>query len=89
MIAADFRHLVTNVISTRLHDAVACSLTSIDESLFIDGHNAIACETYFCNYILDKVFKDLKPVAISDVERYGQRSNQNGFYKSLKEKLEH
>jgi len=44
----------------------------------------INCNTgYFCNGIMQKVFKDHKTFIISDVEEYGKSSNKNGFYKNL------
>jgi hypothetical protein len=56
------------------------------ESLILDGQHEISCNNFFCGNILDEVFKKQKSVAISDVEKYGEITNQNGFYKSLKSK---
>ena len=44
----------------------------------------INCNTgYFCNGIMQKVFKDHKTFIISDVEEYGKSTNKNGFYQNL------
>ncbi len=41
------------------------------------------CSTYFCNGILTKVFKDREVLAISDLEKYAENTNFNGFSKTL------
>jgi 5'-deoxynucleotidase YfbR-like HD superfamily hydrolase len=56
------------------------------ESLILDGQLEISCNNFFCGHILDKVFKERKSVAISNIEKYGELTNQNGFYKNLKSK---
>jgi molybdopterin converting factor small subunit len=56
------------------------------ESLILDGHNEVNCNNFFCGHILDEVFKKQKSMAISNVEKYGEHTNQNGFYKNLKSK---
>ena len=44
----------------------------------------INCNTgYFCNGIMQKVFKDHKTFIISDVEEYGKSTDKNGFYQNL------
>jgi hypothetical protein len=46
--------------------------------------NEINCNTgYFCNGIMQKVFKEHKTFIISDVEEYGEATNKNGFYQNL------
>lgn len=42
------------------------------------------CSGFFCDGIVDNVFKKNELIAISDVEKYGENSNYNGFYKVLK-----
>ena len=56
------------------------------ESLILNDECAINCDLFFCDYILEKVFHQTETIAISDIEKYGKQSNQNFFYKRLKEK---
>ena len=56
------------------------------ESLIIDNEQTISCGTFFCEYIIDKVFNKAEAVVISDVDEYGKNSRQNLFYKRLKSK---
>ena len=56
------------------------------ESIILNNEKTLACDKFFCPHIIDKVFTDIESVVISDVEKYGQLSNQNNFYKRLKEK---
>ncbi|MDD3721644.1 MAG: GAF domain-containing protein, partial [Lutibacter sp.] len=41
-------------------------------------------ETFFCQEIISKVFKNKELLAISDIEKYGENTNFNGLYKTLK-----
>ncbi len=56
------------------------------KSIILNEEYKIACGTFFCNGVVNKVFIEKEAIAISDVERYGIGSNQNQFYKNLKEK---
>ncbi len=56
------------------------------QSLILEEELEIRCDSFFCNYIFDKVFKKQEYVAISNVEKYGKLTKQNPFYKSLKSK---
>lgn len=56
------------------------------ESIILDNEIAIACDTFFCDHIIDRVFHKLENTAISDVEKYGEASNKNDFYHRLKDK---
>ncbi|MBA6157218.1 GAF domain-containing protein [Tenacibaculum sp. S7007] len=56
------------------------------ESLILNDERSIMCNQFFCNHILEKIFCKTEAVTISDVEKYGRQSNQNPFYKRLKEK---
>ena len=38
---------------------------------------------FFCDGIIERVFKNKELVAISDIEKYGVNTNYNGFYKVL------
>jgi len=46
-----------------------------------------SCIDFFCDGILDHVFKKQELISISDVEKYGKNTNYNKFYKSLKNQL--
>ena len=62
--------------------------TAIKESnsIVLNKKSEINCDTgYFCNRIMQKVFKNHETFVISDVNQYGKDSNENPFYKSLKE----
>jgi hypothetical protein len=56
------------------------------ESLILEGESEISCNRFFCGYIVDKVFKKQESLAISNVEKYGELTKQNPFYKNLKSK---
>ena len=49
------------------------------ESLILDNEQMVSCETFFCSHIIDKVFNKIEPVAISNVDAYGESSNHNTF----------
>ncbi|WP_298370133.1 GAF domain-containing protein [uncultured Lutibacter sp.] len=46
-----------------------------------------SCSDFFCESILNQIFKKKELIAISDVEKYGKISNYNKFYHSLKDQL--
>lgn len=53
-------------------------------SLLLSNSKEINCDnSYFCNAIMQKVFKENETFIISDVNEYGLRTNKNPFYKSL------
>ena len=56
-----------------------------DSIVFQEGSQFL-CSTYFCGRISDKVFKKMQTVAISNVEKYGEQTGRNEFYKSLSKK---
>ncbi|PHR72165.1 MAG: GAF domain-containing protein [Lutibacter sp.] len=43
-----------------------------------------SCNGFFCDNIIESVFKNSNTIAISDVEKYGRLTNYNHFYKQLK-----
>jgi len=57
-----------------------------DEKSFIQLADCTSkeCKGFFCDGIIDKVFKKHELVAISDIEEYGKNTNYNGFYNVLK-----
>jgi len=53
-------------------------------SIILSDGLEIKCDTnYFCNGVLEKVFKNHETFIISDVEHYGLATNNNAFYKNL------
>ncbi|PQJ79569.1 GAF domain-containing protein [Polaribacter porphyrae] len=53
-------------------------------SIILNKKDEISCQTgYFCEGIMQKVFKNHETFIISDVEEYGKRTNKNPFYKNL------
>ena len=56
-------------------------------SLLLDERETICCsnEGFFCDGIINKIFNQIEPIAISDIEKYGENSNYNFFYNKLKE----
>ncbi len=74
-----------------IFDAINTKLckTSIknSDSLILSNESEISCSNdYFCQGIVNKVFHDHEPVTISDVEKYGEATDRNPFYKNLKSK---
>ncbi|MDV7187349.1 GAF domain-containing protein [Lutibacter sp. TH_r2] len=58
------------------------------EKSFIKHDNcAKSCADFFCEGVLDKVFKNEELIAISNIENYGKKTNNNKFYQSLKNQL--
>ncbi len=56
------------------------------DSLILSDEVSISCDNYFCEGIVEKVFRNHEAMTISDVERYGASSNKNAFYRNLKSK---
>ncbi|PTX63962.1 hypothetical protein C8N46_101572 [Kordia periserrulae] len=54
------------------------------ESLIFHDEDEVSCNEFFCRGIIDKIFYKKEEIAISDLERYGEHSGENGFYKRLK-----
>ncbi len=55
------------------------------QSFILDSYQSSFDENFFCKLVEDHLCQTGKPLAISNVELYGERSNFNGFYKKLKE----
>lgn len=55
------------------------------ESLLFEGKAEKTCNEFFCHVIIDKLFKGKEVIAISDVDQYGVKSNENPFYHKLRE----
>tara|TARA_B100000809_G_scaffold263671_1_gene317503 strand:- start:2924 stop:5314 length:2391 start_codon:yes stop_codon:yes gene_type:complete len=52
----------------------------------IDADCAADCDGFFCEGIVANVFTNYEFMAISNVEKYGEATAQNGFYKRMKAK---
>ena len=66
-----------NIDSTRIKKS---------ESLILNAEKEISCSGFFCDGIINKVFNKKEGIAISDVEKYGEHTNKNEFYKRLHSK---
>jgi len=50
----------------------------------MDGHND--CGSFFCSSVVQHVFTKKESFAVSNVEKYGELTSNNGFYKQMKAK---
>jgi len=57
---------------------------SKENSILLSASNSAFCKDFFCDVVVEKVFKNVEIFAISDVENYGRKTNQNAFYQKLK-----
>jgi len=64
----------------------ASSHINKEESLVLNYEKDVSCDCIFCNYILEKLFINNETLAISDVEKYGEKTENKNFYKRLKDK---
>lgn len=53
-------------------------------SIILNSSEEIICDSYFCDSIMQTVFKNHESLSISDVEKYGSQTNKNPFYQNLK-----
>ena len=63
-----------------------CFKIKKSESLIINKNDEVSCSTFFCEGIINKVFKNKESVAISDIEAYGKATDYNQFYQNLKKR---
>ena len=54
------------------------------KSFLLNNKSDCKVNDFFCKGIVSKVFKDSELIAISDLEKYGESTNYNGLYTSLK-----
>lgn len=54
-----------------------------DSLLFTSPIEEVACNTFFCTHVVDKIFNEHETIAISNVEAYGKGSNHNSFYQRM------
>ncbi len=53
------------------------------QSLLINNSDTSAVDDFFCEGIMNRLFNDQDIIAISDIEKYGEMSSKNDFYKHL------
>ncbi len=56
------------------------------ESILLEQKTNIICNDYFCNHIINKVFRETESVVISDTGKYKEQTEGNKFSSSLEEK---
>lgn len=56
------------------------------ESLVLNPEQDSDCEGFFCGGVANQIFNNHEFMAISNVEKYGESTAQNGFYKRMKAK---
>jgi hypothetical protein len=71
-------------IFDNINDKLCETSAKKTDSLILNDENEIPCnDSYFCQGIVDKVFRKHEIITISDVEKYGVATNKNPFYKNL------
>lgn len=55
-----------------------------EKSFILRNRENFNCTGYFCKGIISKVFESKQLFAISDIDAYGEKTNYNGLYQSLK-----
>ncbi len=72
-------------IFDKVRDNMCSSTKKKSDSLIFNSETEIDCESgFFCDGIMNRVFKKQKTFIISDVEKYGELTNHNPFYQNLK-----
>ncbi|WP_420570662.1 GAF domain-containing protein [Kordia sp.] len=54
------------------------------DSLIFKEEKEVTCSSFFCSGIVEKIFRKQETLAISDVDAYGEETNQNNFFTRLK-----
>jgi len=71
-------------IFDNLNDKICEAALKKSNSIILNKDSEIACnDGYFCNSIMQKVFKNHETFVISDIEEYGLHTNKNPFYQSM------
>ena len=65
------------------HDKLVYKKTNKHRKFQMFEEKSNNCEGFFCDHIIQKVFRDREIVAISDLELYAKRSHNNGFSKLM------
>ncbi|MFK8061100.1 MAG: GAF domain-containing protein [Polaribacter sp.] len=71
-------------IFDNLNTKVCETAVKKSNSIILNKESEVKCGTgYFCDGIMQKVFKNHETFIISDVEEYGLHTNKNPFYQNL------
>jgi len=71
-------------IFDNLDEKLCETSTGKSDSLILSNKMEVLCTSdYFCEGIINNVFKKHQPITISDVEKYGEATGKNPFYKNL------
>ena len=57
--------------------------SKISESIIVSGDLPEYSNSFFCDFILETIFKKQETFAISDIEKYGRLTNSNPLYNTL------
>lgn len=72
-------------IFDNINAKVCETIVKKSNSIILNNHAEIKCDSnYFCDGILEKVFKNHETFIISDIEEYGKSTHKNAFYQNLK-----
>ena len=86
----EFYNIKDLILGFSIFDAINVKLcdTSVkkSDSIILTDNMHLNCKEYFCESIVNNVFYNHEIMTISDVEKYGEATNQNPFYKNLKSK---
>lgn len=71
-------------IFDNINSKICETITNNSNSLILSNVKEIKCDnSYFCNSIIQKVFKKHETFIISDIEQYGLNTDKNPFYQNL------
>lgn len=73
-------------IYDNMNSKICETVVKKSNSIILNNKDEINCSSgYFCEGIMEKVFKKHETFVISDVDQYGVYSNKNPFYHNLKQ----
>ncbi|MHB0754464.1 GAF domain-containing protein [Polaribacter sp. M15] len=71
-------------IYDNINTKVCETVVKQSNSIILNKNAEIKCDNgYFCNSVIEKVFKNHETFIISDVENYGSSTDKNPFYQNL------
>ena len=71
-------------IFDNINSKICETIVNKSNSLILRSVEEIKCDnSYFCNSIMQKVFKKQETFIISDIDQYGLNTNKNPFYQNL------
>jgi len=94
-----FKNIEENIRSLFGKENLVLGLTPFDQStqafsalpdpnvrsLLLGNLETCDCAGILCDQLMDEIFEEKATVAISDIEKYGEGSGHNDFYKTIKE----